>query len=103
MCKCILLSNFKIKRLTKLQFVQSDKYLLENTKNYERQQVTYSLKIFIIKLTVRSVYCVSYLSWKIGHFRTDNDSPITSNEKLQNYTLVPILFDYILLKYFNSS
>ena len=102
MFKCILLSNLKIKRFTNFQFVQSDKCLLENIKN-ERQQVTYSLKIFIIKLTVGSVYCVSYLSWKIGHFRTDNDSPITSNEKLQNYTLVPILFDYILLKYFNSS
>ena len=42
-----------------------------------------------------SVYCVSYLSGKIGQFRTDNDSPITDNEKLQNYSLRPILFDYI--------
>ena len=50
-----------------------------------------------IKLNAgRSVYCVSYLSWKIGQFRTANDSPITPNEKLQNYTLLPILFDYIL-------
>ena len=53
----------------------------------------YSTKI---KLNVGSVYCVSYLSWKIGQFRTANDSPITPNEKLQNYTLLPILFDYIL-------
>ena len=50
-----------------------------------------------IKLNVRGgVYWVSYLSWKIGQFRTANDSPITPNEKPQNYTLLPILFDYFL-------
>ena len=48
-----------------------------------------------------SVYCVSYLSGKIGHFRTDNDSPITYNEKPENYSLRPILFDYI--SYLNIS
>ena len=66
---------------------------MQINKILSRPHAWYSTKI---KLNVGGVYCVSYLSWKIGQFRTANDSPITPNEKPQNYTLLPILFDYFL-------